>query len=55
MPVIPALGRLRQKGGEFKVSLSHMVRSCLKKIPETKQKPLNPFEVSSFERWCLPS
>jgi hypothetical protein len=32
MPVIPALGRLRQEHLEFKASLSYLVRSYLKKI-----------------------
>jgi hypothetical protein len=31
MPLIPALGRLRQENGEFKASLSYKVRPCLKK------------------------
>jgi hypothetical protein len=30
MPVIPALRRLRQEDLEFKVSLSYIVRICLK-------------------------
>jgi hypothetical protein len=29
MPAIQALGRLRQKGGEFEASLSYIMRSCL--------------------------
>jgi hypothetical protein len=32
MPVIPALGRLRQKGEEFQASLDYEVRPSLDKI-----------------------
>jgi hypothetical protein len=32
MPIILALGRLRQEDHEFKVGLEYTVRSCLKKI-----------------------
>jgi hypothetical protein len=31
MPVIPALGRLRQEGGEFKASLDYIARPCISK------------------------
>jgi hypothetical protein len=31
MSVIPALGRLRQEGGEFETNLSYIARACLKK------------------------
>jgi hypothetical protein len=37
-PVIPALGRLRQEGHEFKASLDYLVRPCLKQ----KQKDITP-------------
>jgi hypothetical protein len=30
-PVIPAFGRLRQEDHEFKASLGHIARLCLKK------------------------
>jgi hypothetical protein len=39
-PVIPALSRLRQEGGEFEVSLGYLVRPCHKQI--TKQKQQHP-------------
>jgi hypothetical protein len=37
IPVIPALGRLRQEYHEFETSLGYRVRSCLKK---RKHQPL---------------
>jgi hypothetical protein len=37
LPVISALGRLRQEDCEFKASLSYIVRTCLKKNKTEKQ------------------
>jgi hypothetical protein len=40
MPLIPALGRMRQGNLEFEASLDHMVRHCLKanlKKPKTTE------------------
>jgi hypothetical protein len=41
MPVIPALGRLRQEDPEFKTSLGYIVKLCLKKKKKEKKKKLN--------------
>jgi hypothetical protein len=32
MPVIPALGRMRQEDHKFKVNLGYLVRPCLKSL-----------------------
>jgi hypothetical protein len=37
MPVIPVLGKLRQKDHEFKAGLDYIMRPCLK----TSQKAIN--------------
>jgi hypothetical protein len=37
-PVIPALGRQRQKDSKFNASLGYTERSCLKKMNKLKQK-----------------
>jgi hypothetical protein len=36
MPVIPALGRLRQEDYEFKASLDYIARTCLKRPKKKK-------------------
>jgi hypothetical protein len=36
MPIIPALGRLKQENGEFKVSLGYTERPYLKKQNKIK-------------------
>jgi hypothetical protein len=46
MPIISALKRLRQEDGEFWVSLSYIVRPCLKK----KMKLLD-YVGLTVERW----
>jgi hypothetical protein len=38
MPIIPALGRLRQKDSEFEVILDYIVRTCLKKNKKRKKR-----------------
>jgi hypothetical protein len=38
MSIIPALGRLKQEGLEFKVSLGYIVIPCLKKKKEKIKK-----------------
>jgi hypothetical protein len=40
MPVIPALGRLRQEDQEFKASLCYIVSLCFKKKRKKKRKNL---------------
>jgi hypothetical protein len=37
MPIIPALGRLRQVGGEFMASLGCIARPCLNKTKQNKK------------------
>jgi hypothetical protein len=39
MPVIPALGRLRQEDHEFKASLVYKPRPCLKKQTNKQKQP----------------
>jgi hypothetical protein len=36
MPVVPAVGRLRQKDCEFKARLGYLVKPCLQKKKERK-------------------
>jgi hypothetical protein len=38
MSVIPALGRLRQEGGEFETNLSYIARACLKKKKKDRER-----------------
>jgi hypothetical protein len=49
-PVIPAFGRLRQEDHEFKASLGHIARLCLKKKDKKKsQFMVLPYEVRVCE------
>jgi hypothetical protein len=50
MPIIPALGRQRQKDSEFQTSLDNPARHCLKQSKEGKntKKELKPFPDDSF-------
>jgi hypothetical protein len=41
MPVIPAIGRLKQEDTEFQVSLEYTVRPCLKKKKKKNQQKQN--------------
>jgi hypothetical protein len=43
MPVIPALGRLRQEDHVFHTSLGCIERPCLNQLKANKQKNLNLF------------
>jgi hypothetical protein len=39
-PIIPVLGRLRQKDSKFKDSLGYIARPCLKKKMQEKNKTI---------------
>jgi hypothetical protein len=41
MPIIPALGKLRQEDHEFKGSLENIDRPCLKKKKQKTEKKRN--------------
>jgi hypothetical protein len=56
MPLIPALGRLRQEDLEFEASLSYIVRTCFKRPKQTtstkrtpKQKKLHSLIFSCLQ------
>jgi hypothetical protein len=51
LPVIPALGRLRQEELEFEASLDYTARSCLKKL-KTKNKKVGWNERSYITGTC---
>jgi hypothetical protein len=50
-PVIPALGKLRQKDSKFEASLGHVAGLCLKKQNKTKNLPL----TASLRYSCSPT
>jgi hypothetical protein len=43
MPVIPALGRLKQENHEFEATLGYIVRSCFKKTNQTNKQTKNSY------------
>jgi hypothetical protein len=46
MPVIPALGKLRQEDCKFEVSLVYIMRSCLKQTKTKKErKETNLYQI----------
>lgn len=48
IPIIPVLGRLKQKGHEFKTSLGHIVRPCLQTKVEDRQEEKKKEEFANI-------